>query len=113
MLKSRRGIGSLLQSARGGLCAGAHPSLLYTSTIRTPSAALTGQRLNSKLPDAHIFNDAAEEALHEIQEKLEVLEDSNIPNFDIEYAVRVSIASPSVNVTIFLTGWGSDSQTWK
>jgi len=84
-----------LQSARGGLCVGAHPSFLYTSTIRSPSAGLTGKRLNSKLPDAHIFNDAADEALQEIQEKLEVLEDSNIPNFDIEYAVRVSLAFPA------------------
>lgn len=48
---------------------------------------VSARRFNSKLPEAHVFNEAAEETLHAIQERLEPLEDLNIPDFDIEYAV--------------------------
>src|SRR5579883_794824 len=65
------------------------PSSIVSSNIWSPCSSFNveSKRFYSQLPDAHIFNDAAEETLHAIQERLEVLEDLDVPDFDMEYAV--------------------------
>jgi len=62
--------------------------------------------------DSYIFDEAAEETLHELQERLEVLEDANIPDFDLEYSSGVLTVTFGDKGTYVLNKQSPNRQIW-